>query len=149
MGYVDNNLMNGESVLYRAKVHWIVFKWPVIWLILSFVIIAATMVVSAATIPFLLFIVSAIFAYLQYTTNEYAITNKRVIVKVGLIRRHSLEILLSKIEGISVNQGIFGRMLGYGSIVVNGTGGSREPFRSIAQPLEFRMKAQSIIGEMS
>jgi uncharacterized membrane protein YdbT with pleckstrin-like domain len=82
-------------------------------------------------------------AFLVYNTSEYAETDKRVLVKFGVIKRRSLELLLNKIEGISVNQGLLGRGLGYGTIVVNGSGGTKEPFHSIREPFEFRKQVQA------
>jgi uncharacterized membrane protein YdbT with pleckstrin-like domain len=70
------------------------------------------------------------------------VTNRRVLIKVGFIRRHSLELLLPKVEGIAVDQGILGRILGYGTIIVTGTGGTKEPFRNIIAPMEFRKMVQ-------
>lgn len=77
-------------------------------------------------------------------TSEFAITNKLIIIKVGLISRRTLEMNLSKIESVNVDQGILGRMLGYGTIVVIGTGGTKEPFASIADPMNFRKKFQEL-----
>jgi uncharacterized membrane protein YdbT with pleckstrin-like domain len=85
-------------------------------------------------------------ALIARATSEFAVTNKRVLIKIGWLRRHSLETLLSKIETIRVEQGILGRALDYGTIVVSGTGGSKEPFRTIASPMEFRRKVQEQIA---
>jgi uncharacterized membrane protein YdbT with pleckstrin-like domain len=85
-------------------------------------------------------------ALIARATSEFAVTNKRVLIKIGWLRRHSLETLLSKIETIRVEQGILGRALDYGTIVVSGTGGSKEPFRTIASPMEFRRKVQDQIA---
>ena len=71
---------------------------------------------------------------------------KRVLIKTGWIRRHSLETLLSKVEGIRVEQDILGRMLDYGTIVVSGTGGSKESFHKIADPIMFRQRIQEEIA---
>jgi uncharacterized membrane protein YdbT with pleckstrin-like domain len=76
-------------------------------------------------------------------TSEFAIPNKRVIIKVGLVRRDTLELLLTKVESIGVDQSIMGRIVGYGSIVVVGTGGTRESFTDIARPLDFRKQVQA------
>ena len=67
-----------------------------------------------------------------------------IIIKVGLISRRTLEMNLSKIESVNVNQSVLGRLLGYGTIVVVGTGGSKEPFAVISAPLEFRKKFQEV-----
>jgi uncharacterized membrane protein YdbT with pleckstrin-like domain len=78
------------------------------------------------------------------STSEFAITNKRIIIKVGLFSRYTLEMNLNKIESINVNQSVLGRMLGYGTIVVIGTGGTKEPFAGISDPITFRKKFQEL-----
>jgi uncharacterized membrane protein YdbT with pleckstrin-like domain len=83
--------------------------------------------------------------YIQYITSEFGVTNRRVIIKRGLIRRKSLEVLLNMIEGIQVDQSVLGRILGFGSIVVIGAGGTKDLFHNISAPLEFRKKAQEQI----
>ena len=77
-----------------------------------------------------------------FSTSEFAVTNKRVLFKVGFIRRKSIEIMLSKMEMITVNQSISGRMLGYGTIVVGGSGGSKSRFPNIDAPMELRLNVQ-------
>lgn len=116
--YVQSNLISGEEVIYEAQLHWIIF-------------------VSLRAI-FTLFIAPLI----DFLTSEFAITNKRVIIKVGFISRRTLEINLQKIESISVDQTILGRILDYGNIVVIGTGGTKEPFSNISAPMEFRRQYQ-------
>jgi uncharacterized membrane protein YdbT with pleckstrin-like domain len=74
-----------------------------------------------------------------------AVTNKRVIIKTGLLRRRTFELLLSKVESIGVEEGLMGRMFGYGSVVVRGTGGTPEPFANVGHPLEFRRQVQQQI----
>jgi len=145
MSYIENNLLNGENVLYRGKLHWIVFIWPIIWFIVSLVFFAyRNHIVGLGAL--LLAIITGIAALINYTSSEFGITNKRVVVKIGFIRRNSLEVLLNKVEGIQVNQGIWGRILGFGSITVTGTGGTKDPFHKIEAPLEFRRKAQEQIA---
>jgi uncharacterized membrane protein YdbT with pleckstrin-like domain len=68
-----------------------------------------------------------------------------VLIKIGLIRRHSLELLLQKVEGIGVDQSLAGRILGYGTITVTGTGGTRESFQRISRPMEFRRQVQASV----
>ncbi len=149
MSYIEKNLMNGENILYRGKLHWVVFLWPVIWLIVAIMFFGGRGDTAAVGGLFVLIaIITGIASFINYTTSEFGITNKRVIVKVGFIRRNSLEVLLNKVEGIQVNQGILGRILGFGSITVSGTGGTKDPFHKIAAPLEFRKKAQEQIASV-
>ncbi|MEI6647846.1 MAG: PH domain-containing protein [bacterium] len=120
--YVQSNLSKDEQLVYEAKLHWIIF-------------------VSLKAI-LTLFIAPLI----AQATSEFAITNKRIIIKVGLISRRTLEMNLSKIESVNVNQGILGRILGFGTIVVIGTGGTKEPFAQISDPMAFRKKFQELAG---
>jgi len=118
MSYIDSNLMSGESLIYRAKLHWIIFARPVIWLIVAVLLLGSGGDAATAWGGFflLLAILDGIASFIDYSTSEFGITNKRVLVKVGLIRRKSLELLLSKVEGIQVSQGILGRLLDFGSV---------------------------------
>jgi uncharacterized membrane protein YdbT with pleckstrin-like domain len=146
MGYIEQNLMSGETIIYPTKLHWAIFLRPGLWLVLA--IYFSTSVAELGGLFFLVAIIDGLGAVINYTTSEFGLTNKRVLMKVGFIRRHSIEVLLSKIEGIQVNQGILGRILGYGSIVVSGTGGMKDPFHKIDKPLEFRRRVQEQIEKM-
>jgi uncharacterized membrane protein YdbT with pleckstrin-like domain len=88
----------------------------------------------------------AITSLIARATSEFAVTNKRVLIKTGWIRRHSLETLLTKIESIRAEQSVLGRMLDYGTIISSGTGGSKEPFHKIAEPMIFRRRVQDQIS---
>ncbi len=147
MGYIDNNLMNGEQLVYRAKLHWIIFAGPVILFFIAIMFLIGNK--NIALIGILFFLISILWvisAFISFKTSEFGITNKRVLIKVGLIRRDSLETLLTKIEGIQVSQGIMGRILNYGTILIKGTGGTSNPFHKIENPLEFRKRVQEQIS---
>ena len=73
-------------------------------------------------------------------TYDKPVTNKRVIVKTGLVRCRTLELLLRQVEAISVDQSLLGRLLGFGSITLTGTGGVREVFHRVREPLELRRR---------
>ena len=81
-------------------------------------------------------------AWIQIASTEFAVTTQRVIIKVGLIRRNTVEVLLTKVEGVQVDQGILGRMLDFGTIRVTGTGGTKEPFKLIRRPMQLRQHVQ-------
>jgi len=91
-------------------------------------------------------LVSFVSAWVRSSSSEFAVTDKRVIIKVGWIRRRTLETMLAKVEGVGVDQTLTGRMLGFGTITVTGTGGTKEEFDRIADPLEFRRQVQSAIS---
>lgn len=87
--------------------------------------------------------------WVESRTSEFGVTDKRVVVKVGLVRRRTLELLLRQIEAISVEQTVPGRLFNYGTVSLSGTGGVKESFRAIARPLEFRraIQAQSVLAD--
>jgi uncharacterized membrane protein YdbT with pleckstrin-like domain len=143
MGYVDSNLLPNEHVTYRARVHRIIYLLPVCVLIIALVIALASGSWIAGAVLGVIGLLMMVPPWIRSISSEFAVTNKRVLVKVGLVRRHSLELLLQKVEGIGVDQGVLGRILGYGTITVSGTGGTREAFRMIARPLEFRRQVQA------
>lgn len=151
VSYVDSGLLTNEQVIYRTRLSRIIFVGPAILLALGLLFFLAAM----ETPPgghwiAIIFIVPGLIAwlsrYIAYATSEFAITNKRVIVKVGLLRRRTLELQLVKLEAIAVDQGILGRIFRYGNIVVTGSGGTKEPFKRISDPIEFRRSAQAATG---
>jgi len=119
--YVNTSLIRDENVVNEAKNHWIIF------------------------ISLQSFLTLFISPLIENWTSEYAITNKRVIIKIGLISRKTLEMNLSKIESVNVDQSIFGRLLGYGAITIIGTGGTRETFSALANPIQFRRVFQECV----
>jgi uncharacterized membrane protein YdbT with pleckstrin-like domain len=160
MSYVDDHLLPGERVVYRAHLHWVAFRWSMLLIALAIVAGIAGQLVSTDPsadvwklwIPAVLAalaVVSALGPWIRRATSEFAVTDKRVLVKIGLVLRVSLETLLSKIEAIGVDQSLMGRMLGFGTITIVGTGGTRETFDRIASPLEFRrqVQAQIVVNE--
>lgn len=145
MSYIDDSLMAGEQVMYRTRLHWIIFAWPIIWLVLA-IIFFTDGSGGAGGLCLILALITSVVSYINYATSEFGVTSKRVLVKVGLIRRVSLEVLLSKVEGIQVDQGILGRILGFGTVRVSGTGGTKDPFHKITAPLQLRRKVQEQVA---
>jgi len=137
--------MPGESVIYQAKLHWIVYAWAAVLggSGVAFLVAGAP---AAAPGAMLLAGIVGLVAYVKYLTSEFAVTDRRVLMKVGWIRRRSVETLLGKVEAIAIEQGIGGRLLDYGTIVVTGTGGTRERFDRIAAPIDFRRQVQAQVA---
>jgi uncharacterized membrane protein YdbT with pleckstrin-like domain len=114
--YVNNNLIKGETIEFETTYHWIIFfNWRSI----------LTLFIRAILLRW---------------SDEFAITNHRIIIKTGLISRRTLEMNLNKVETVNVDQSILGRIFGYGTIRIVGTGGTNEVFETIAHPIEFRKK---------
>jgi uncharacterized membrane protein YdbT with pleckstrin-like domain len=148
MSYLDEHLLDGERIVYRARLHWTTFATSIVVVLLGVVLAIILSIYQPgywylgallAGVGLLLAIGPAI----NYTSSEFAVTNKRVLSKVGFIERESDETLLTKIEAIGVDQGIVGRLLGFGTVTITGTGGTEESFPGISRPLEFRRQIQN------
>lgn len=96
---------------------------------------------------FILTVVTAVQAFLMIATTEFAVTNRRIIAKSGFLRRRTIEMLLSKVESVSVRQNIAGRILDFGTVRVVGTGGTREGFPAIRSPLSVRTRINQTIED--
>lgn len=152
MSYVRNHLQEGETVVYQTTVHWIVYWRAILWLALAIVAGAmgaaladalhATIYTNALSVGAIAFaavaVVSWIHALIRRATTELAITDRRIIVKAGLIRRTTSEMNRSKVESVLVEQSVLGRLFDFGTILIKGTGGGLEPLVGIARPIKFR-----------
>jgi uncharacterized membrane protein YdbT with pleckstrin-like domain len=148
MSYIDHNLLEGERVVYRTRLHWLLFAVPVLFTVAVLLPVAWFLAngtwSSYAWIPLAFGLLVLLVAFVKRQSSDFAVTNKRVMMKTGVFSTRSIELLLSKIEAIAVNQSFAGRIFGYGDIVVTGSGGSREAFSNIQGPLEFRRAVQSV-----
>jgi uncharacterized membrane protein YdbT with pleckstrin-like domain len=125
--YIGNNLVPGEQIVYKGE--------------LSLWHLAPRIILGILLLPvFGLGLLLLIGVVIRYKATELAITNKRVVAKFGFIRRSTVEIGIPKIESIQVNQGIFGRIFNFGSIVMAGAGNPQAPIPGISQPMEFRKR---------
>ena len=149
MGYVERHLLPGERVLYRTRLHWVLFVKPALVVLAGAILMAVLREVPDPRWPWMLGaavtavgIVWAFVHYVEVMTSEFAVTTTRLIFKVGLISRYTTELLLAKVESIGVQQGLVGRVLNYGDRTVTGTGGAREVFRRVRDPIGFRNPVQ-------
>ena len=124
--YIDESLIAGETVVHRARLTW--------WSQAGLIILGIILLVAVIGIVFL------VMAWVNMRSTEIAITSKRVIAKFGFISRRTVEINLDKVESLRVEQGVWGRFLNYGTILISGTGSTVDPIRNIADPLVFRRK---------
>jgi uncharacterized membrane protein YdbT with pleckstrin-like domain len=147
MAYVHSQLLPGEQVLYRAHMSRLLFLPAIGVAVLA---VAAGIVTGYApsfwpTVVALGGIAAVVFLgeWILYKTSEFAVTDRRVIIKVGWVKRRTLETMLGKVEALEVQQGVLGRMFNFGTITVTGTGGTQETFDRIGAPLEFRKQVQA------
>ena len=164
MSYAAKHLIAGEQVQYETKLHWVVMLGHVTLAVILAIVGVGLLAgpwgtlhggeeysgalrwagVASLVAAFIFLIVGLV----RRDATEMAVTNKRVIVKTGLASRRTVELLLPRIESVVVEEPAIGRALGYGTVILRGTGGTPEAFRQIAHPLQFREQVQrQIAGE--
>jgi uncharacterized membrane protein YdbT with pleckstrin-like domain len=170
MSYITKSLVPGETLLFETRHHWIVLLGPLLLsLILGIPGVALLIDAVAAKnghggIPslesslgpggmtmlgaVLVLIAVIVFAWgaAKRNATEMAVTNRRVLIKTGMASRRTLDLMLNKVESIGVTETFMGRIFGYGSVVIHGTGGTPESFVMIAHPQQFRQSVQEQIG---
>jgi uncharacterized membrane protein YdbT with pleckstrin-like domain len=147
MSYVQHVLQPGEVVRHQTQLHWMVYVPGLLVLVLAGAIFWFAPGTSSGWRPFVHIIglimlgAAAVVMFLgwfkQWTT-EIAITDRRIILKHGFIRRNTIEMHLDKVESVDVDQSILGRILNYGDLTVRGVGIGLEPLKNIDNPIEFR-----------
>jgi len=147
MGYIENNLLKDEEVVFKTQHHWIIFIWPALFCAAGILVFNSGVSGGAASAVFgsVLILASAglsIGQFISMKTNEFAVTNKRIIIKVGMMRRTMIEMDREKIEDVGVVQSRLGRTLNYGTLVIKGGGAVVKPFRAVANPMQFMKTIQ-------
>jgi uncharacterized membrane protein YdbT with pleckstrin-like domain len=129
--YIEQVLGRDEKIIATAKITGWIYFGPVLVTVFTFGLLCPVLLIP----------------YIQRATTDLGVTNKRVIAKSGLISRRTVEQRIQKIESIRINQGILGRMLDYGTIMVHGTGGATTPIRNVANPFAFKRAVESVIDD--
>lgn len=127
MSYITESLSTGEEIKAIFKYHW--FVWVPI-------------IIKICTLIFLPF---GVYDIIVLKTTEFGLTNKRVVLKKGIISRNSEEMNLKAVETVEIRQGIFGRIFGYGVIKITGRGGASFKFDFIDNPLNVKKSIESYI----
>jgi uncharacterized membrane protein YdbT with pleckstrin-like domain len=123
MGYIQESLSTGEEVRALFKLHWF-SKVPMItWMVLAIPTLGLTLLL-------------ALWEWLKLRSIELGVTNKRVILKTGIIGRKSEEMKISSIETVEIIQGVIGRLFGRGV--------SELVFRKINDPMDVKRKIESV-----
>jgi len=157
MGYADGLLTSGERVVHREKQHWWVFIWGAKWTILAMIAALLLLVVSngmesggfLGTIKTLLSWVAAVvfiggiallfWTILQYLSQEYVVTNRRVIDTQGVVNKRAADSSLEKINDAVLTQSVFGRALDFGDLkILTASEAAISEFRMLRRPIEFK-----------
>lgn len=152
MNYVHKVLLPGEQVVYETGLHWLVYGRAILLTLLAVAIAigaaalrgnttsAAPVMIALGLAALLAFLAALAFltAAIRRVSTELAVTDQRVLFKHGIFSRHTVEMNRAKVESVDVDQSLLGRIFGYGTVVLRGTGGSLEPMANVAHPLALR-----------
>lgn len=169
--YVKRAMQPDEKLLYQAQIHWIIFMDGLVYMLIGALLgslgpdlvhrflgqsLASffDMPTKFVSLGFVAYgALDLILSYIRQISTELVITDQRVIAKTGLIATTSYELMMSKVEGATIDQSAMGRILGYGTLMVKGTGGGISPIDLIAKPYAFHnqlmnsIRAQKGAGE--
>jgi uncharacterized membrane protein YdbT with pleckstrin-like domain len=144
MRYIERILQPGESLVYTGRIHWIIYLPAAMLLAVALVALARAgnsqgmnwvlVAGMCATVGLL----AGISAWIKRWTTEIDVTDRRIVYKRGLIRRHTVEMNMDKVESVDVDQTILGRFLNFGNVTIRGTGAGIEPLFNVEAPLQFR-----------
>jgi len=131
MPYIEESLSAGEQLVGFIRLHWIARSWMVLWIVLAIPTVGVTLIL-------------ALYEYLRLRSIEQGVTNKRVVYKKGIISRKSEEMKLNSIETVEIDQGIIGRLFGFGDVTVTGRGLSNVIFKTVDDPMAVKRQIESV-----
>lgn len=129
MRYIDESLASGETIIQRGT--WPAIFWFGAW--------AALVVLGIAIIGIFIFVSAVV----KMKSTDFAVTNRRVILKTGWLNRHTQELAVESVEGVTLDQSFIARLFGYGRVIVTGTGEARIVFPPMANPVAFRRSIEA------
>lgn len=138
--------MNDTNNMYQAKLHWMIFFWPVVFACGAMLIgIQFPQFKQPSAILLALTLVWIIMTWVNFHFSSLTITNKQVILRTGMLVRQTVDIPMTKIETIDIRQSIAGSIFRYGSLVITGTGGTRHMIDMIDNPLTCRRYIEQLM----
>lgn len=141
MNYIDRSLMPDERILFRTKKHLIIFFYPLVLFIFSlyatYYMRGNEILVRVQWAPWLITLLFWVYTWIEYQTSDFAVTNKRIIMREGFFNRHVAEMRLATISQVSIDQGILGQLLNFGTVSLNAFGAT-DAFTMLAKPTQFQ-----------
>ena len=131
MSYIEESLSTGEKIEALFRLHWFAWIPMFIWIVLGLLTFGLTWLI-------------AIYEFLRLKCLEQGLTNKRVILKKGIISRKTEEMKLTSIETVEINQGVIGRIFGFGTVKISGRGISDVIFNGIDDPIAVKRQIESV-----
>ncbi len=140
--------MDKQQIVYQARLHWVLFVWPILFLLFStWLGITFPSFHQVSLLFILVALIWGVLMWLTYQFSSLTIKKKQVVLRTGILVRQTIDVPLSKIESIDIRQSIIGSLFKYGSLVITGTGGTRQSMGYVAKPLTCRRHIEQLMHE--
>jgi uncharacterized membrane protein YdbT with pleckstrin-like domain len=143
--FLKDDLMPGENVVFNTTVSPVLYFLPTMFVIVGFGMFGFSKWIALLAIAIGAF--HFVSTFLNIKSSIYAVTNKRVVIKTGFIRRDSLDISINRIEGVSLEQNIAGRIFNFGNVYINGVGGDKAKAEFVGDPVGFKRSIQEVLND--
>ena len=139
MGYASSVLVSGEEILYEGHFHWLdkIVAGMMCFVGASVLLLMHAREPVSTVISFVVLLIGLARAIGMWST-EMVITDRRLIYKRGWIARKTEELRFTRLEEVNLRQSVLGRILGYGKVKVQGTGGGDIILPAIGSPMRFK-----------
>lgn len=131
MSYIEESQSSGEEVVALFRLHWFSRLPMALWIILALPTLGLTLILAG-------------YEFVRLRCIEQGLTNKRVVFKKGIISRSTEEMKLKSVETVEIEQGVLGRLFGYGDVKVTGRGISDVVFKGVADPIAVKKQIESV-----
>lgn len=131
MSYIEESLSSGEEIVATFRLHWFSRLPMVLWIILALPTLGLTLILAG-------------YEFVRLRCIEQGLTNKRVVFKKGIISRSTEEMKLKSVETVEIEQGVLGRVFGYGEVKITGRGISDVVFKGVADPIAVKKQIESV-----
>ena len=149
MAYIDEILEPGEKVVFKTRLSWTLYGPAIVYALAALALtvfatgaaglgVVAFVIAALAALAAAAALVGFLRAWFRRWTSEIAVTDRRVVLKRGFIRRHTVEMNMQKVESVDVDQSQLGRLFNYGMVTIKGTGSTLESLKMIDHPLKLR-----------
>jgi uncharacterized membrane protein YdbT with pleckstrin-like domain len=141
--YARSMLREGETLVRQAQIHYGIF-----WKGVALFVISALLMIKIFNLGAFLMFVSLLMLSVAYLTRYYlllALTDRRVLIRSGIINLDTVEIQLSRVESVELARTIIGRILGYATVLITGTGSRRIAVPFIGDAETFRAEFHGLL----
>jgi uncharacterized membrane protein YdbT with pleckstrin-like domain len=146
--------MPGERLVAVTRIHLLVLLPPILLAALLLLLALVGVLVGGSAVAFTLAVlpgailagVAVLALWVERQTTEFSCTDRRILIKAGLLTTSLREMPLAKVEALVLEQGLFGKLFGYGTLVFKGSGGTRRTCRHIEAPFDFYRRVQEQVA---